>query len=366
MANSLDELNQFLDTLANASRAGDRVPTVRELMSRFSASQVVVQIALGRLKDAGLIDSYVGRGTFFRSTDQSDVAININKSAVTTRSVLLLRRSVSIQRGRYVIDSLQRRFNAQGHRVLEVSYTDPNHARTVLRGLPRFDACVVQSSFETITIETLAALRQKTETIVIDGLALVGANVDAVGLEWGEPLTRAIHLLEQRGHRNIAFATTTHPFLANALGVRRLIQLQTTNRNANVELIHVPSLPQEDYAKVLLTLLSPSIAKSGALPFTALVVWGIEDGAEFRTQLTALGVRVPSALSVVLLGRTDLPSEHANFFDTVGGKADDQVEYLYEAVVQRWAAPQSAFGVRLLPVVTRAGQSIAAPSQRST
>ncbi len=356
------ELNRFLDSLALSARAGDRVPTVRELMSRFSVSQAVVQIALGRLKATGLIDSHVGRGTFFRALDQDTSGMVSAASPVSARSVLLLRRSLSILRGRYVIDGLQRRFSGEGHRVLEVSYTDPDHARTVLKGLPRFDACVIQSSFATITIETLAALRQKTDAIVVDGLALVGADVDAVGLEWGEPLARAVNLLEQQGHRRIAYATTTHAFLANELGLRRLAQLRLKGARTSVELLSVPCLPQDHFAESLVDSLSARRSDSGGLPFTALIVWGIEDGAKFRALLTNIGVSVPAALSVVLLGRTDLAHEHANFFDTVGGNADDQIEYLYEVTARRWAEPQCAHAVRLLPVITRAGQSIAPPA----
>ena len=54
--------------------------------------------------------------------------------------------------------------------MLEVAYTDPKHARTVLMGLPRFDACVIQSTFKTITVEMLAALREKSEVLVAWGI----------------------------------------------------------------------------------------------------------------------------------------------------------------------------------------------------
>ena len=43
---------------------GARLPTVRDLMKRFSASQSTVQAALNQLRETGQLSSQVGRGTF--------------------------------------------------------------------------------------------------------------------------------------------------------------------------------------------------------------------------------------------------------------------------------------------------------------
>ena len=159
------DLERYLQQLAGQARPGDRLPPIREFMRRFGVSQAVVQAALEGLRERGLIDSQVGRGTFFvRGGDGSapaDPARTVARGGSAVRSVLLLRRSISIVRGRVLVDELRGRFMQDGHRVLEVSYTDPEHARTVLQALPHFDACVVQSTYKTITIELLAALREK-------------------------------------------------------------------------------------------------------------------------------------------------------------------------------------------------------------
>ena len=146
-------------------------------MRRFGVSQMVVQRALRHLKERGLIASEVGRGTTFLAPAASNITrptgstVEAPKAprASGARSVLLLRRSVSIARGRLLVESLQRRFAAEGHRVLEVSYTDPDHAHSVLKALPRFDACVVQSTFKTLTLDALAAVREKCDVLAVDG-----------------------------------------------------------------------------------------------------------------------------------------------------------------------------------------------------
>lgn len=370
-ANSPPDLEQFLDQLAHEARPGDRLPTIRELMKRFGASQMLVQRAFQGLKDRGLIDSQVGRGTYFRGAGarppapvegepQRPRVAPASQTQSGVKSVLLLRRSISIARGRVLVEDLQRRLAAEGHRVLELSYTDPDHALTVLKGLPRFDACVVQSTFKAIPIALLAALRDKCEVLAVDGAALVGADVEAVGTEWGEPLTAAIEQLVQQGHQRIAYATTAHPFLATQLGRRRFASLKHTLPGVELTEITQDLLPHEDYTTRLVQQLQASADATGALPFTALVAWGIEDGALFQRLLAQAGIAVPARLSVVLLGRTDLANEHADFFDVVGCSVADQVQALHGAIAARWADAGRPYGVHLTPVVRRAGASVAA------
>lgn len=362
------ELGRFLEALADEARPGDRVPPIRELMRRFGASQVLVQRAFHDLKTRGLIESQVGRGTYFRGQDAAPPAppeggagMAPRTRAAATRSVLLLRRSISIARGRVLVEGLHHRFASEGHPVLEVSYTDSEHARTVLKALPSFDACVVQSTYRTLPIDLLAPLRDKCRVLAVDGAALVGADVEAVGTEWGEPLAQAVGVLQRAGHRSIAYASTAQPFLATQLGRRRFEHLRESLADSVLHDISVPLMPDERYAETLVHQLKALADEAGRLPFTALVAWGIEDGAAFRTLLAQAGIAVPGALSVVLLGRIDLPNEHAGFFDTVGCSVNDQVEMLYQAIQARWAVPSAPYGVQFTPVRRLAGASVAPP-----
>lgn len=379
MRTPVSDLDLFLDQLAREAQPGDRLPTIRELMRRFGVSQMLVQRAFDNLKSRGLIDSQVGRGTFFQGAggasapvvEQGAAAVMPRRAPVpatprqpSVRSVLLLRRSISITRGRVLAEGLQRRFAAEGHRVLEVSYTDPDHARAVLKGLPRFDACMIQSTFKTITIDLLSALKDKSEVIAVDGAALVGMDVEAVGTEWGEPLAAAVAMLQQLGHRRIAYASTAHPFLATQLGQRRFETLRNTLTGVDLQSIEVPHLPDQDYETALADLIKADLDANGRPPFTALVAWGIENGAKFRSLLSDIGLELPAALSVVLLGRTDLLNEHADFFDIIGCSVADQIDSLHQAIVARWNDPAAPYGIRWIPVTGRAGHStsVLAPS----
>jgi DNA-binding FadR family transcriptional regulator len=69
MRNTDIELERFLDLLTAEARAGDCLPTVRELMPRFGLSQAVVQRVFHRVKDRGTIEIRPGRGIFFLTPD---------------------------------------------------------------------------------------------------------------------------------------------------------------------------------------------------------------------------------------------------------------------------------------------------------
>lgn len=362
MAATPSDLERYLNDLARNAETGARVPSIRDLMRRFGVSQAIVTRALDVLRDRGLVSSEVGRGTFFQAIETRADRPSA-RPARTNQSVLLLRRTVSIQRSRVLIQGLQRRFTAAGHRVLEVSYTDSAHVHEVLRGLPSFDACLIQSTFETITIGMLATLRDKVTALAVDGAALAGLDVDAVGMEWGEPLGAATALLQQAGHQRIAYATTTHSFLANQLGLKRWAQLRHAQPQLDLQTLSVPKLSYEDYERALVELIKARQDAAGRLPFTALVCWGIEDGHRFRALLSEIGVDIPTQLSVVVLGRTDLVNEHADFFETFGCSVADQIEFLYRAINARWDEPSRPYGFEMIPLTHRAGRSVAAPLQ---
>jgi Bacterial regulatory proteins, gntR family/Periplasmic binding protein-like domain len=365
------DMEHYLEQLARGARPGDQLPTIRELMRGYGVSQTRVQRAFQSLKARGLIESQVGRGTYFcgaadpaatPSRQNPAPAVGDRAPASAVKSVLLLRRSISIARGRVLLEGLQRRLAAEGHRVLELSYTDPDHALAVLKGLPRFDACVVQSSYKTIPIALLAALKDKSDVVAVDGAVLVGADVESVGTEWGEPLAEAVDVLQRHGHRRIGFAVTSLPFLATQLARRRFDRLSATLPGAELQELAIPFLPDGDYVSTLVARLKASLDAAGRLPFTGLVVWGVEDGARFLAELSQAGMAVPQDLSVVLLGRVDLVNEHADFFHTVGCRVSDQIDGLHQAVHTRWSDPTAPHGIRLIPVAARTGQSVAPPT----
>ncbi|MFO1194159.1 MAG: GntR family transcriptional regulator [Rhodoferax sp.] len=362
-------LTQHLEALRASARAGQRLPTVRALMAQFSLSQGVVQRAIHALSETGQVQVEAGRGAYFTQDGeraepraQGDGAAALAPHAAgRARSVLIMRRTVQIDRGRYFAEQLTRRLTAEGHRVLEVGFSDAADAMQVLRGLSRLDACVVQSVYRGIPSELLALLQDKCRVVMFDGISTVSEGMDSIGTEWGEPLAQATDLLVSRGHRHLCFAATDQPLLATTLGFRRWAHLQQQFPGLSLETIRLPMLADEGYQEALVGALIER--RVGArLPFTGLVAWGVSDGQRMRALLQDAGIAVPAALSMVLLGRTDQPAEHGDHFDIVGPRIADQVDLMISAIHARWADPKRPFGAYLAPVTCRAGASVAAPA----
>lgn len=308
-------LESYLESLATNARPGDRVPTVRQLMSEFGVSQAVVLRATERLKAQGKISAQVGRGTFFVGEEHARglaAETHETKGRADQKSVLILRRSTRLQRGRRVLELLQAHLQENNCRVVEVAYTDSRDALDILRNLPHFDACIIQSTFETITIDMLAAVRRKSAAIVVDGAVLAGTEVDAVGFEWGSAVELALGHLRSHGHSRIGLVLSTHFVLAAELG-RIWFECRMDGAPDTHTVIQVPAWPQEDFAAKAAEEIANTRNSSGELPFSALIVWGVESGNVFLDQLREKGIDVPGTLSVVLLGRTDLESEHGGF-----------------------------------------------------
>ena len=75
---------------------------------------------------------------------------------------------------------------------------------------------------------------------------------------------------------------------------------------------------------------------------------------------------MPQALSIVLLGRTDIEEEAAGFFTMIGCRASEQCDGLYDALRERWARPQSPHRLNFMPVHEREGASVINLAKPST
>lgn len=358
----LSALRSYLLAAAQTAAPGEKLPTVRQLMQDFALSQANVERVLAGLKQDGLIAAHVGRGTFFIGGSATADTPRSPIAGRTGRSVMLLRRSSQNARARNVLDRLQQKIADAGDVTLDVGYSNAAHARQVLQTLPRFDACIIQNSFDAMPVDMISAIRRKTDTVVVDGAWLVGTDVDAVGFEWGEPIARAVRRLVASGHDHITLVTTQRFFLASELGLHRYRCLRQDDELAGIlqPEISLPQLPSGDYEQAVVdALIQPMNAATGRR--RGVIIWGVENGERLRARLAAAGLSVPEHLSVVLLGRTDVPAEAGDFFHVVGYSAAEQADGVFERLLERWRHPTAPFGLRLMPMRERTGQSIRTP-----
>ena len=349
---------------------GARLPTIRELMRRFSVSQSTVQEALRELRDAGQLTSLVGRGTFVTKAPDSAVQTSVrgrNSDAPDQRlgSFLILSSSRMNERIVRVQNGIQTALSAENIDVVQMSYQDIDQLLLILRNMPRFDAAILQSYFDNLPIRLLNLLQERSNVIVADGHSISGVDIDRVGTDWTEAIDSAIEYLTDIGHRRVGLVTIDgigRPILT----ARRYFSRLANWRGTGLE-VHPPLTlsnmvyPTQQVSDRLVAVLRDVINDQGRLPFTAMLILGVSDGSGIKHALDDLKIKVPRDLSVHMLGHNDVPSEHFQTFSISGTRAKDAVSELVGCVKARLSDPHADPRMVYLPIHRDIRTSSAAP-----
>lgn len=326
-ASKLKSLSEWLDIRIAEADPGDHLPTVREMMRRFSTAQRTVERALQPYLEKGRIQARPGAGIIVcapRSEDDRE----------TWEGDLLVLYRVSDSRiARNVLQEVEQRLKQRNISVLQIGYSTEEQALSVLGKIGNFKTCLLQVHFEVLSIEFLAALRKHVRSIVIDGVSATGIDADAVGTNWREALSVAFHVLRDNGHERIAFLTSAHQARQIAMARREYLLLCRSLPSPRSQwLIEIDKLPGGYSVADIQNALAQQCQEDGSLPFTALIVWGVTEGFMLERAIHELGAPVRDNLSVVMLGSTDFASEHLNRFDVVGNANAEKFD-LFETLL---------------------------------
>lgn len=335
------KLVDSLQQLIEHAEDGDRIPTVRELMKTYAIGQSSVQEALRDLKARGLIRSHVGRGSFVAKPGTGIEQAGPNGAPAPLNSVLILSNVNMNERCMKVQSLVVEDMQARGAQVVQMSYSDTDHLLSILKGIPRFDAVIMQSHYETIPIRLLSALKDKTRALVIDGLTVSGVDIDRVGADWQEALGMALDHLVAIGRRKPALVTidsSAQPMALTRRFFQRLGNWAGHEISTTVHLLDNIVHPTQNPEHALEEILN-DIAASGA---DAIVFLGMSETAGIDTALTKSGLDVPNDMSVVILGHTDVPTEHLNKYTMAGVSHKEGAQYLIDSIVRRNARPDAA------------------------
>lgn len=335
---SNDQLVRSLEDLVANAENGARLPTIRELMRRFGVGQVTVQDALSRLKEKGLISSQVGRGSYVTKAENILGAPSDGTALAHQRhqSVLILSNSSMNERCSRVQNRILERMQEQQGHVMQLSYSDTDHLLHILRTIPTFDAVILQSHYEAIPVRLLALLKEKARAVVVDGLTVSGVDIDRVGIDWEESLELALdHLVDTGANRFclLSLASISQPLL----GARRYFE-RITNWHGNSIETHSLTLEGIVYpTQNAESAVQDALAKLDEDDFApdALIFLGISDGRGIQEALRSQGLSVPDDIQVVVLGHTDVPTEHLDFFTMAGGSSSDGAEKLLDTAEMR-------------------------------
>ena len=363
------ELRQLIKELDD----GARLPTVRDLMRRFSVSQSTVQAALHELREAGNLSSQVGRGTFVVKKEQgrnreSSPSGRADSSAGDLSSYLMLSSSRLSGRSIIVQNSMHTALSNQGIDVVQMSYQDVDQLVRLLDGAPNFEVAILQSQYEMVPIRLLNLLHQKSRAIVADGHSISGLDLDVVGTDWSEAMDDALEHLTELGHREIALVTIDSqawPILAAQRYFARVQNWRGTGLRVHPTLVmQNVAYPSHPIVEPLKRVLREQRSDSGRLPFTALLCLGIADGAGIRQAIEELEIAVPTELSVYLLGHCDVPSEHNYLFTMSGPTTGETVTALTKSIKDRLKKPGEPPKIVHLPVHRKLRESTAEPGRR--
>lgn len=357
-----DDLQTALTRLVESAEPGTRIPTVRALMKRYGVGQASVQEVLGELKLRGLITSHVGRGTYVAGRGRNGA-----DRTGALDSLLILSNVNMNDRCARVQATIVAEMQAIGARVLQMSYSDTDHLLAILKGIPRFDAVVLQSHYESIPVRLLAMLHDRAGAVVIDGLAVSGVDIDTMGIDWEEALDLALAHLVATGRRRpalVALNSAAGPIRRAARYFRRLQdhggQPITTSVHRLTGLVHPTQDPRAALAGVL-----DQVRADGA---DSLIFLGLSDTGGIDVALRVAGLRTPDDMAAVVLGHVDVDSEHLGHYTVAGAGYDDGARALLDLVRQRLDDPGAAPRVRYLEtrLVARQSSASVVPERGST
>lgn len=339
---------------------GERLPTVRELMATYGVSQFTVQRALGRLKEAGLIDSQVGRGTFVAGQ---------KSSPTRPRTVLVLSYEQRSDRADELTRLMHRVFLDRDWRSVILTYADFEQAAEIVEGLPRFDACVVQPRGTTVPLSLLAMLKARGQMVVVEGFGVAGIDVDAVAIDWPEAVSLALRHLHELGHRRIGFvvqSVSLRAFTSTAAEFRRLHSW--LGLPADVDPVIPLASDVEDVAFGMLEQHLRESRRNKGEGFSAYIVYPRAfHGERLIRSFVAAGLDIPQDVGLVTLGYSDLLHEHVDRLDTVGQTAHNVVNAIIAAIEARWEHPDTAFSIRYLePEIIVRGSAMSPARRRAS
>ncbi|MDE0209966.1 MAG: substrate-binding domain-containing protein [Boseongicola sp.] len=317
--------------------AGSRVPTMRDVASRHHVSVFMVQRAFDVLKEEGLIQSFVGRGSFVTGGDIARSSIHGRARAAR---ILIVSHSTPSLRGYKVAHSLQTELLQAGCRAITVSYSDAIELGDVL-GDGRYDVCVLQPRRSILPVEVVAMLKSKARHMIVEGRELERLDVDVFVRNRAKSMALALNSLRELGHARIGLLTERLDAAAGYAAIENHFLQNHASLPGDAEsLIVRASADQEGrlLASEIRDALQTDLANVSELP-TGFIVSGRFEPASIKEGFRSAGFEIPADVSVVSL-RVDTESypEDARF-TAVGRTTEHVVRGLVSMINWRLSNP---------------------------
>lgn len=289
--NKGDELFRLLRLRISAMPDGAEFPSVRRLMEEYGVSQATVTAGVRKLRELGLIESFVGRGTFVR-----------RPAAETPPKVLLLANDWPSRGIAEMIELLRGEAQKRGLHF-ELKYF--NFKEDICSKLDEFeaDAIVVDGlPNDFLSLEQITRIHRCCVPVVISRSIVRVEEICYVCGNNSEAGAVAANHLYQAGHRKLG-VLFSEPHLFSVNELVNGFSLSARTNLCRVELFDCCTVSGESSSENAYRYVLEHF-RGGVPDISALFVVSDGSAAGALQALDELGIRVPEDLSVLGFGNT--------------------------------------------------------------
>jgi len=272
-----------------AMRNGESFPTVRQLMAEYGVSQSTVTPAITQLKDQGLLEAHVGRGSF------------VCKRKSGKPRMLLLQNNWPSENFLALAATLERYAEEAGFRFKRVLY---DYREDITPQLSSFDADVIVLdgiANDLLTPEQVMAISNCPAPVILSRNTVTVSRINYVCGDNTAAGMTAANYLYRMGHRKLGLLFN-EPHIHTGECYARGFRSCAASNGCSVEVLDCAIRPGERATERIAQFMADFAA--GKYEFTALFPISCEGAAIARERLLEHGVRVPDDLSIISAGTT--------------------------------------------------------------
>lgn len=287
--NKSDRLYLQLRRRIAAMRDGEAFPTVRQLMAEYGVSQSTVTPAINLLKEKGLLEAYVGRGSFVcKQTDEKPCMLLLQNNWPSRNFIALA-------------ESLQKYAEANGFRFRRELY---DYREDITQSLHSFDADIIVIdgiANDLLQPEQVLAISNSPAPVILSRNAVSVSRINYVCGDNTAAGMNVANYLYRMGHRKLGLLFN-EPHIYTGECYARGFKSCAASNGCNVEVLDCAIRPGERSDQRIAEFMAEFAA--GKYDFTALFPISCEGAAVAYERLQEHGVRVPEDLSIISAGTT--------------------------------------------------------------
>ena len=282
-----DQLYLQLRRRISAMKDGEPFPTVRQLMTEYQVSQSTVTPAINQLKEKGLIEAYVGRGSF------------VSKKDAGKPHMLLLQHNWPAPILPFMAERLRRAAEEDGFRFEHRIY-DYHDDITLTLSNYEADIIVVDGiADDLMTPEQILAISRCPAPVILSRNSVPISQINYVCGDNAAAGVNIANYLFRHGHRKFGLLIN-EPHLYTVEAFCRGFESCAASNGCSVEVLDCRIRPGERPHRQVAEFMKAYAA--GKYDFTALFPISCDGAIQARRYLEEYGVRVPEDLSIISTG----------------------------------------------------------------